>query len=271
MTTRQNLWKKLPLLLLISGAVITAAVAQSGAGPGKTTHTDTVPKKQKQVRDLDEALQELDKGEAELQKAFQEFDGEKIGREIRDAMKNMEVDLAKAKAEMEKAVKEFDAQKINLEVQKAMVEVQKALKEIDAEKIKADVQASLAKVDTEKMKAELEKAKAELEKVKDVDFDKVRKELAAVRPEVERALRDAKKDLELARQELTAYRNLVNALDKDGYLQKQASYKVEYKNGELTVNGKKLSSDVVKKYSEFLQGKKDFTLNKDDDNFNINK
>jgi chromosome segregation ATPase len=254
--------KKLPLLLLACGLVVTVAVAQSNAGNQKQTLIDTVPAKQKKIKDLDEALAEIDRGEVEMQRAMKEFDHAKMEAEIRKAMKNMNVDMANAKVEIEKAMKEIDMQKINLDVQKAM-------KEVDWEKIKKEVEESLSKVDMEKVKAELETAKLEMEKVKNVDLKKMQEELAAVGPEVEKAMKEAKADIEKARKEIISYRNLVNALDADGHLKKSDEYEVAYKKNVLIVNGKALSAEATRKYSEHLSGKKDFTLKKDEDGLNI--
>lgn len=255
--------KKLLLAALVSALVLTVSFAQTATGKrtGKPA-TDTVPKKEKQIRDLDDALSELDKGEAEMQKALKEFDGDKLSREIHEAMKGLNVDMAKMKEEMARTVKEIDVQKINAEVQKGLADAQKNLAQIDVEKIKAEVQASLSKIDMDKMKVELEK-------IKEIDVEKIKKEMEGIRPQIEKSLQAAKKDIENARQEITAYKELVNALDKDGFLKKDTNYKVEYKNGQLIVNGKTLSAGETKKYNEFLNGKKDFTLQRDEEGMNI--
>ena len=255
---RTFFFKTAPLAVLISALVLTASFAQTRSGNGAIKSSDTVPKAHKQVRDLDDALLELDNGEAEIE----QIDGEKIAREIREALKGLDVDMAKMKRDLAKELKEIDVQKINADVQQGLAEMQNSLKEIDVEKIKKEVQESLAKVD-------MTKIKAEVEKVKDIDFSKMKKELKAIQPQVENAMREAKVSIDKARVQLNAYKSLVNALDKDGYLKKDGNYKIEYKAGELTVNGKTLSADAVKKYNEFL-GKKDFTLQKEDDDFNIN-
>jgi len=254
--------KTLPLLVLASGLLLTVAFAQTTGTKQKSPTTDTIPSKHKKVRDLDEALSDIDLGAEEMNRAFKEMDRDKMESEIRQAMKTMETNMAKMKVDMAKAMKEIDMQKINMEVQKAM-------KEIDVEKIKQEAMASLSKIDMEKMKAEMEKAKVEMQKAKDIDMSKMKKELENIRPEVEKAMKEAKVDIEKARKEITSYKNLVNALDQDGLLNKKEDYKIEYKNSELTVNGKKLSAEATKKYSEYLSSKKDFTLKKDEDGLNI--
>lgn len=249
-------WKKIPLLLIAMGVVAAVAVAQSNAGTQQQASTDTIPKKQKKVRDLDDALAEIDRGELELQRALKDFDSEKMEKEFREAMKSMEIDMAKMKVDIEKAMKEIDAEKISLEIQKAM-------KEVDAEKISKEMKESL--------KVDMQKVQAEMQRAKEIDMSKMKTELEKIGPEVENAMKEAKVSIEKARKEITSYKNLVEALDRDGHLDKSKSYKIEYKNKELTVNGKKLSVEAVQKYNTYLSDKDGFTLEKDEDGLNIEK
>ena len=57
--------KKLPLVILISGLALTISFAQTNTGTKNETGKDTIPTKNKQIRDLDEALLDLEKGEME--------------------------------------------------------------------------------------------------------------------------------------------------------------------------------------------------------------
>lgn len=257
-------WKKIPLLLIAIGVVTAVAVAQSNAGTQHHTTTDTIPKKQKKIRDLDEALADIDRGELEMKRALKEFDSEKMEKELREAMKTMEIDMAKMKVDIEKAIKEIDAEKISLEIQNAM-------KEVDAEKISKEIKESLAKVDMQKVKAEMQRAKEEMQKAKEIDMSKMKAELEKIGPQVEKAMKEAQVSIEKARKEITSYKNLVDALDRDGHLDKAKDYKIEYKNKELTVNGKKLPAETVQKYNTYLSDKEGFTLEKDDDGLNIDK
>ena len=137
------------------------------------------------------------------------------------------------------------------------------MKEVDAAKIQAEVQASLAKVDMQKMKTQLEK-------IKDVDFKKMEEELKNIKPEIEKSLANARIEMENAKKELTAYKDFINDLEKDGLIDKN-NYTIEYKKGELLINGKKQPDNVVKKYSAFLKDRKDFNIKKNSDEFNIDK
>lgn len=257
-------WKKIPLLLLAIGVVVTATVAQSNSGTQKQASSDTIPQKQKKARDFDAVLSELERSEAEMQRSLKEVDGEKIEKEIREAMKTMEIDMAKMKVDIEKAMKEIDGEKINREIQAA-------LKEVDAEKISKEVKESLAKVDMQKVQVEMQRAKEEMQKVKEIDMSKMKAELEKIGPEIEKAMKEANVSIEKARKEITSYKNLVDALDKDGLVNKNSNYKIEYKNKELTINGKKLAADAEQKYSQYLSDKEHFTLEKNEDGLDIKK
>ena len=82
-------------------------------------------------------------------------------------------------------------------------------------------------------------------------------------------MQTAKESIEKAKKEMLEYKRFIDGLDKDGLIDKDKNYKIEYKNGELSINGKKQSVEVAKKYSSFLKDKKDFTIKKDDDGFDI--
>src|SRR5678815_5590711 len=77
---------------------------------------DTVPKTKtdKKIRDLDDALDEMDKAELKLNM-------EKVKAGIDKAMK--EVDAAKIKMEIDKAMKDVDMEKIKAEIEKAGKEI----------------------------------------------------------------------------------------------------------------------------------------------------
>jgi chromosome segregation ATPase len=216
--------------------------------------TDTVPKKDKKIRDLDDAIDEMDKAELKLNM-------EKVKAEIEKATKD--IDAAKIKMEIDKAMKDVDMEKVK-------AEIEKAVKEIDAAKIEQDVKASLAKVDWEKMKQEMEEIKKiDMSKV-DADMKKVEKELKDLGPKIEKEMEKAKLDIEKAKVEIKEYKNFVDGLEKDGLINKKEDYSIQHKNGELFINGKKQPADVYNKYREFLDKHKKINIKKSDGNFNIN-
>jgi chromosome segregation ATPase len=282
---KRNFWlKQLPIALIVSALVITAAAWQGS--PGKTTHTttDTIPEKNKRAKNIDEALDQLEKSKQEVERTLQNRDWEK---QMKEALDNVHFDADKMKLQIDEAVKQIDAKKIQEEVQKAM-------KEVDLEKMKVQLQENLDKVDMQQMKEEIAKAmkeidmakiqtdinnsiskidmdkiKVELDKVKDIDFKGIEENLKKMKPEIEKSMQHAKESIDKAKKELEGYKSLIDGLDKDGLIDKNKNYTIEYKNGELTVNEKKQPADVVKKYSSFLKDHKNFTIKKDNDDFNI--
>lgn len=249
-------WKKFPLLILACGLLLTVTFAQSNAVKQARSGSDTLPTKHKKVRNLDEAMADLDRSEIELKQAFREINQEKMEKEMREAMKRMEIDMSAVEVDIARAMKDIDMEKINLDVQKAMAE-------IDSEKLKAEVSEAMAKVDMQKIKAEIQKAKS-------IDFKKMKAEMEAIQPHMKKAMKEAQVGIAQARKEITLYKNLVAALEKDGLLKQDENFTVEYKNGELTINGKKLSAEAAGRYKKYLGNKEDFTLQKDDDGLEIN-
>jgi len=232
---------------------------------GNNDYTDTVPPKKsktdrdKKVRDLDEAIEELENAELKV-------DMEKIKKEIEQAMKN--VDMSKIKLEIENAMKEIDMEKIQVEIRESLakvdmakikLEIENAMKEVDMEKIKKEIEESMSKIDMNKIKAEIN-----MDKMKDLEA-----ELKKIGPEIEKSLEKAKVEIEKAKVELKEYKTFIDGLEKDGLINKKEGYKLEHKNGELFINGKKQPDNVYNKYKSFLEKHKSIKIDSDEDDFNI--
>ena len=119
---------------------------------------------------------------------------------------------------------------------------------------------------------EWDKMKVEFDKVKDIDMkkmqldmEKVQAELGKIGPELEKA----KVEIEKAKQEMKEYKEFVDGLEKDGLINKKDEYTIKHDNDELFINGKKASDATYKKYKSFLDKHKKFTIEKSDDDFNI--
>jgi len=280
---KRNFWlKQFPFVMIVAALALIAASWQVQPGKNIHTTTDTVPKNK--VQNIDDALQQLDKSMQELQRTLQAKDWDK---EMKEALDKVHFDSEKMKMQMHEAIKQIDAKKMQDQIQKAIKdidfekmktelqgnidkidmkefneEITKAMKEIDLAKIQTDINTSLSKIDMDKLKVELDK-------VKEIDFKGIEDNLKKMKPEIEKSMQDAKESIEKAKKEMMGYKGLIDGLDKDGLIDKNKSYTIEYKNGELTINGKKQSADVVKKYNSFLNGHKNFTIKKNEDNFNI--
>jgi hypothetical protein len=271
--------KRVALVAAVCGVVIFVGAQQgNNSGITKQSYSDTPRKK---IKDIDEALQDLERARGELERtlkerdwekdikeAMKEIDGDKIKKQIELALQ--QVDVAKIQADAMKAMKEVDLVKIQAELEKSLssvdgekmkAELNKALKEIDGAKMKAEIESSLAKID-------MEKIKVEMEKLKEVDMKKLEEELKSIKPEMEKSMKEARESIETAKKELTAYKGFIGQLQEDGLIKKE-NYTIEYKKGELTINGIKQPDRITKKYSNFLKDRKDFTIKKDADDFNI--
>ncbi len=211
---------------------------------------DTLPVKEKKVRDLDAAIAELDRIDIQLEV-------EKAMKEVNAALKDL--DAAKINKEIQAAIKEVDFAKIKAEIAEAM-------KEVDAVKIQADVQASLAKIDWEKIQDEIKK-------VEKIDLTALEKELAGVKeemqqlqPKLEKEMLKAKEELVKAQETLKEYKSFVEGLEKEGLLNQKEGYSIEHKDGKLIINGKEASPKTYEKHEPFLKKHKNLNIRQSTDN-----
>ncbi|NII23456.1 hypothetical protein HB364_00085 [Pseudoflavitalea sp. X16] len=169
--------------------------------PGQSVTQDTVPAKRNKVtreageRDLDKEIRQMD----EAKERLKEVDWDRVKKSIEEAQKN--IDFEKIRLQTELAAKQIDMEKISREVQES-------LKKIDFEKIQKEVNESLKNahtyVDAEKIKKELAQARLEVEReLKNKDWEK---ELEAVKKlnseEFRKQMDQAKEEMEKARKEL---------------------------------------------------------------------
>ncbi len=280
------------ITLIVTGLTIGLVSWDFKQSPGryKQSANDTVPKtksieKEKKIRDLDEALDELNNAEMkidmekiqkEIDQAMKNVDMEKIKREVDIAVK--EIDLDKIKKEVEASLSKVDMDQVKKEIEKAMSDVDydkvknemaQALKEVDAAKIIQEVDASLARVDWEKIKTEMDEVKKIDMSKMETEMKKVNEEIEKMRPELKKEIEKAKVDVEKAKVELKEYKAFVDGLENDGLINKKEDYSIIHKDGELTVNGKNVSAEIYSKYRSFLEKHKKFRIKKEKDDFNI--
>jgi hypothetical protein len=259
---------------------------------------DTIPKKEKANKDgviingdLNKALEEVQRAQENLEKQLQNKDWEKMQKDLLKAQ--AELNTQNIQEQVAKAMKEIDLQKIQLQTQKA-------LKQIDWEKMQKDLQQSQAEIkaniDSKKMDAEIsramEEAKHAMAEMKAVDMEKLQQDLEKTKEEMKISEREMQKDLEdakkemnenfpktlkkelekarveidHAKEELLNYKNMLDEMDKDGLLKSKEEYKIEYKNGDLFINGTKQPEIITSKYRHyFKKGNVKLTRSKDDD------
>jgi len=230
---------------------------------------DTIPKKEKKIRDLDDVLDELNAVDFKM-------DMEKMQKELNESLKKL--DIKKIQLDMEKVMRDVDYEKIQKEMEQSMAkidfgniekEMAKAMKEFDAAKIQKEVQESMQKIEWDKMKIEFDKVKDIDMKKMQLDMEKMQVELGKIGPEIEKSLENAKVEIEKAKVEMKEYKEFVDGLEKDGLINKKEEYTIKHDSGELFINGKKASDATYKKYKSFLDKRKKFTIEKSDDDFDI--
>ena len=248
------------LALLIVAAAAFAFISwdekKQSAGFNHYRHgTDTIPqKREKKVRDLDEAIAELDNIDIKMHM-------DKAMKEVAEAMK--QIDAEKMRLDIEKSMKDVEFDKIKMDIEKAM-------KEVDFSKIEKEVKESLAKVDWEKMKADLEEVKKINLKEVDAEMAKARKELEKIGPQIEKEMQNAKVEIEKAKVEMKEYKSFVDGLAGDGPIDKKEGYSIQHKDGKLIINDKEAAAKTYDKYRSFLKKHSKFTIEKNKDDFNIN-
>lgn len=211
------------------------------------TTADTLPKN-KNPKDFEDVLQELEKSKAEIERSLKDID-----------LSALEKDLKKPIPPIP-PIPPIEPEKIKAEVEKAM----KEMKEIDAARMEAEVRGSLAKIDWEKINKDLEE-------VRKIDMSKIEADLKKIKPQIEASINKAKEDIEKAKKEIEAYRSFTDALEKEGLINKKENYKIEHKEGKLIINGNVQPADVYARYRSFLEKHPRITIKKDDNGLNISK
>jgi hypothetical protein len=98
---------------------------------------------------------------------------------------------------------------------------------------------------------------------------KVQEEMKEMGPKIQKEMEKAKVEIEKAKREMKEYKEFVDGLESDGLINKKEGYTIKHKDGELIINGKKVSEQVYSKYRSFLEKHKKFNIEKSNDDFNI--
>lgn len=243
-------------------------------------YTDTIPQQRdRKVRDLDEALDQLDKIDlkatidqamAGVAEAMKQLDAEKLQAEVQKALQ--QVDMEKVKVDMEKAMKEIDFTKIQADVKASLSQIDwdDMKRDIDAAKLEM---ANMKKIDFEEVNREIAKAQEEIKKIKpqlEKELAKAKEEIEKIRPELEKELAKAKVEIEKAKVEIREYKTFIEGLEKDGVLNTNEEYSIVHKNGKLFINDKEVSSSIYNKYKTFLDKHKKLNINKSSGTLNLN-
>ncbi|CAN5289792.1 hypothetical protein BH11BAC6_BH11BAC6_13280 [soil metagenome] len=182
-------------------------------------------------------------------------------KQLELSLKSLNVNLQGMDTFISKSVNEALSQVNFEEINK---QVQAELKNIDFEKINREVQEELKKVDFNKIKIEINKSLKEAqEEIKNIDMTKMQNDMKELqlkinsgefKQQVDEAMKDAKKEIEKVKQELQDLKDFINALQKDGLIDKSKGFTIEWtKDGNLIINGKTQPKEISDRYSRYYK------------------
>lgn len=198
------------------------------------------------LKRVDEAMKQMDEQMKQLNIQLENID-----------LSRMEAELARVKIDEHKMKQQLEAALAQVDFEKIGKQVQASLNAVDWKKIDNDIKQGLSQVkeeDMEKLKAELEKVRSQIQTQVRVSVDKDK-----IRQEVENAMKSSKIEVEKARAEVEHLNKFTDALHADGLINKNKGYKIEMKDGELIINGKKQPKAVSDKYKEHYK-KENFSI-----------
>jgi hypothetical protein len=122
-----------------------------------------------------------------------------------------------------------------------------------------------------------------MEEIKEINMKEIEEALQSAKEDIANAKADLKLDkIDLretmakaqakvndAKEELKAYQEMVYKMENDGLLNTHHDYTIEYRKGEIFVNGKKQSSEVTAKYRNYFK-KESVIIKKQDGDLDIN-
>ncbi|HSU49165.1 MAG TPA: hypothetical protein VLJ41_01180 [Segetibacter sp.] len=218
---------------------------------GLSTNNDT-SKNSNRNSNKDDSLMGFDQLDIQLKQLDLHMD------QLKAELENLKLDGIQR--QIDQAMKKVDEKAIKLEIDKS-------LKKIDWNGMNRQIDESIAKIDKAKMielKKDMEKVKVQLENQKqDFHVRMPNIDSKKIRLNTEKAMKKAQLSMEKAREELTNLRAFTDALQSDGLIDKSKKYKVEVKDGELYIDGKKQPKEVSEKYKQYYR-QKNFSINTND-------
>ena len=133
-------------------------------------------------------------------------------------------------------------------------DMEKTLSQLRSHEVQKHIDEALSKVKMEDVHREMERVKVELEK----NQGKMKLDLEK-----------AKEDIRKAKEELKTMQEMIEQMEDDGLINTREDYRIQFKNNELIINGKKQSSEVTEKYRKYF--KEDTVIEKEEGNMNINR
>lgn len=217
---------------------------------------------EKMQKDLMRAQSQLNANEvrAQVEKAMKDIDLQKLNLE--EQMRN--IDMQKVQAQAQEVMQKINWEKMNEDMKRSQLELKKNidLKKMEIE-MKRSIEASrkqmagLKEIDMQHIQRELDRAREELQS----NEGRMQEEIARSKKDIAMNLnRDFKKEMEKATEsvrkageELSGYKEMVNAMQQDGLLKADGTYNIKYKKGELYIDGVKQPENITDKYRHYFK------------------
>jgi len=274
------------MAILLMGCTGAAGIAwQHKPLHSNRTHfqQDTIPQKEKEDKtiisgDIDKTIEEINRAKENIEKQLQNKDWEKWHRDLEQSLEKLNTE--NVQQQVAKAMKEIDFQKMQWEAQAALQKIDQGKMQKDIEKAQAELKNSIGSMkiemdirrsleetkkamnqlkaaDMEKVQLEVEKATEELklqESVLKENLDRARESINRnLKKDFKEELEKAREGIERAEKELHNYKDMLDEMDKDGLIHSNESYNIEYKKGELYINGTKQTETVTSKYKHYFK------------------
>ena len=214
---------------------------------------------------------DMEKMQKELNESLGKIDMEKMNADIKASLKELEkIDMSK----MQKDLKESLAKIDNDELQANLKASLKELDKVDREKMRKDIERSMenvkVQINSDEIRKQVEDAlsKVDMEKIK-VDMEKMKEEMQKNKGNMKLDMDQMRKDLDKTKKELEGYQEMVYIMEEDGLLKTSGDYKIEFKEGELFINGTKQPTQVTSRYKKYFS-KDGITIKKEKGELNIN-
>ncbi len=253
-TTNKRNWFALGTVL-ITLALVSWRIGENNQLPVKNIRIsyqdgDTGKPKKKIYRneeitpsDLDDAMKEIDRAMDKIDKNLKVEIPKKVDLELKQAMEELKkVDYSAIAKEVSDALKSVDWSATSREISKALKEVDLESKQISKEKMRAE----MAEVKKQLEAAKLE-SKINLEGMQEV---------------IEKSMQAARKGIEKAREQIGLMKEGLNEMEKEGLIDKKKAYKIQFKDGDLFIDGNKQPKATYEKYRKYFK-EDDFTIRND--------
>jgi CBS-domain-containing membrane protein len=211
-----------------------------------TKQTDTVPKSKQEDQDdfntkeLDKAMKELNEHMKELDIQLKDLDVN-IDKTIEESL--AKVDFDQIGKQVEQSLKNINWNEIQMNVDNSIKQAQEHMKEINFDKINDEMKELQEKFQSEEFK-------------KQFDSDKLQKQ-------IDEAMDKANEGMQKAKNELQQFKEFTSELEKDGLIDKRKGYEIEWKNGNLYINGVQQSQQVTNKYKKYYREDGKIKMNAD--------